>query len=114
MDYVSGMTISELALKMGKPIDRDIAFDLLLDRVGRSNIDILSFMVGVAVALLVNWIPLALPAEMLPAAQVAALAGGLAWLAYAGFVVRRRNQIERELVQAQINALRLQQIATQA
>jgi hypothetical protein len=116
------MTISELAMAKGKPIDRDIAFDLLLDRVNKGFGDIPSyaslFMFFVVVVQQFEhqalWLPALLPATAVPATKIAALVGIVAWLAYGLFGLRRRNRIERTLVQAEINALRLQQLAAQS
>jgi hypothetical protein len=111
------MTISELAMAKGKPIDRDIAFDLLLDRGDIPSYASLFMFFVVVVQQFEHqalWLPALLPATAVPATKIAALVGIVAWLAYGLFGLRRRNRIERTLVQAEINALRLQQLAAQS
>lgn len=116
------MTVSELAIEKGRQIGRDVAFDLLLDRVSRGFGGILSNMHYFVVFFVYMMVALAssatsfltlLPIAAVPITKAAALLGIAAWLGYGLFALRRDNRIERELLQAQINTLRLQQLAAQ-
>ena len=116
------MTVSDLAVEKTRQIDRDVAFDLLLDRVSRGFGGIFShtsyhlvLILYVAVILGdtgASYLTL-LPIAVIPVAKVLALLGALAWLSYGLFAMRRRSRIELELLKAQINTLRLQQLAAQ-
>ncbi len=117
------MTVSELAMEKSRQIGRDVAFDLLLDRASRGFSDTLLLVAPVFIFLFImefqfdqlnGLLPVLLPVAAIPATKMAALLGILAWLGYGVFGLRRRNRIERGLIQAQINALRLQQLAEQS
>ena len=116
------MTVSELAIEKNRQIGRDVAFDLLLDRASKGFGDILAhasiflliFVVGAEVGHLATWLPMLLPVAALPVPKMAALLGMLAWLGYGFFGISRRSRIERQLLIAQINTLRLQQLAEQS
>lgn len=113
------MTVSELAMEKCRQVDRDIAFDLMLDRAGRGFGEFFDQSSRIILILLIAsqfWhfatlLPVWLPVAATPVTKLLAIVGAAAWLVYAMFAMRRRRRIERDLVQAQINSLRLQQLA---
>jgi hypothetical protein len=117
------MTVAELVLEKQRLLGRDVAFDLLLENVSRDSgqafLGIATLLLAVVLTSLFELLlggivlPSLIPASAIPAAKVLMALVTVLWLSYAMFSMWRRSRIERQMLQAQINLLRLQQLAAQ-
>jgi hypothetical protein len=102
-------------------IERDIAFDLLLDKVSGHSAEMMRLLqtlliVGLffyAAKPLPTALPDIIPVLMMPFAKALMLMLGVIWLGYAFVSARRQSKLEQQMVRAQIDALKLQQLSVE-
>lgn len=117
--------IESIEQKQGR-IDRDIAFDLLLSKRETVSQFVKFAVIIIAMAMQTRLITeytslvggftkLVIPESIniVTITSVVMLAVALAWLCFAFFTARRRARLERDMMRAQINALKLQTLADQ-